>query len=54
LTNTVCQKIVENTNAEAVLLHSAHNVTPQEFKDGATYLSIMKTNIKALERGLCE
>lgn len=54
LTNTICQKIVENTNAEAVLLHSAHNVTPQEFKDGATYLSIMKDNIKALERGLCE
>ncbi len=45
---TVC----EETGAEMLLLHSLHTVTLREFKDGMTYIDVMKQNKTALERGL--
>lgn len=52
LTNTVASKIAKDTNTDMVLLHSAHNVSKEEFIDGITYLDIMRNNVKALMRGV--
>ncbi|MDO4608711.1 MAG: metal ABC transporter substrate-binding protein [Clostridia bacterium] len=37
---------------EVIELHSAHNVTLDDFNEGVTYVDILYRNIKALERGL--
>lgn len=52
LTNTVASKIQKDTNAEIVLLHSAHNISKEDFNEGITYLDIMQNNVLALMRGL--
>lgn len=50
----MAQTIAEDTGAEALLLHSCHNVTKDEFEAGLTYLDIMRQNMVNLERALCE
>ena len=40
--------IAEQTGAEMVLLHGAHNVTTEELQAGATYVSIMRENAQKL------
>lgn len=37
---------------EVVELHSAHNVTLDDFKSGVTYVDLMYRNLNALKRGL--
>ena len=37
---------------EIIELHSAHNVTLDDFNSGITYVDILYKNVKALERGL--
>jgi zinc transport system substrate-binding protein len=44
--------IAAETGARAMLLHSAHSVTPQEMEAGATYLSLMRQNLGALREAL--
>lgn len=46
------QTIADEIGGSILLLHSCHNVSSDEFKNGATYVSIMKQNAKNLEEGL--
>lgn len=46
--DTICQE----TGAKALLLHSCHNVSREEFKSGVTYVSLMKQNLEHLKEGL--
>jgi len=46
--NTICAE----TGAKKLLLHSCHNVTRDEFKNGITYLELMQRNVEALKEAL--
>ncbi|MDL2206688.1 metal ABC transporter substrate-binding protein [Eubacteriales bacterium OttesenSCG-928-N13] len=48
----VAKTIAESTGAKILTLHSCHNLSLNEFESGASYLSLMKTNIQALREGL--
>ena len=50
----MAETIAADTGADALLLHSCHNVTKKEFESGVTYLELMRQNMEALERALCE
>ena len=50
----MAETIAADTGAEALLLHSCHNVTKKEFDSGVTYLDLMRQNVEVLERALCE
>jgi len=53
LTNPkVANTIADETGTTALLLHSCHNVSVEEFNSGATYLSLMEQNAKNLEIAL--
>lgn len=41
--------IAEHTGAKAVMLHSCHNITSDEYKNGVTYFSLMENNLKTLK-----
>ena len=44
--------IQEATGAKPLLLHSIHNVTPEEFHQGVTYLELMEGNLSTLQEAL--
>lgn len=44
--------IASETGAEAMLFHSCHNVSKDEFNSGETYVSLMKSNLEALKKAL--
>lgn len=46
--------LAEETGAEPLLLHSAHNLSREEFEAGITYMDIMRENIENLRKGLCQ
>lgn len=46
------QAIAEEASVETEMLHSCHNLTMEEMKSGATYLSLMTKNVEALKKGL--
>jgi zinc transport system substrate-binding protein len=48
----VANMIADETGAKPLLLHSCHNVTPEEFKNGVTYIDLMKQNVINLKEGL--
>ncbi|MBO3445779.1 metal ABC transporter substrate-binding protein [Clostridium sp. CCUG 7971] len=48
----IAKTISEETGAKVLLLHSAHNVTKEEFNKGITYIDIMNNNITNLKEGL--
>ncbi len=48
----VAKVISEETGAEMLLLHGAHNVSKDELAHGETYISIMKENLDRLAKGL--
>lgn len=48
----VARVIVEQTGAQMLLLHGAHNISSEEMKSGATYLKIMAENLERLKQGL--
>jgi len=48
----VARSIGAETGAKLLLFHSCHNVTKEEWKAGATYLSLMKQNAENLKEGL--
>ena len=48
----VAKTISEQTGAKMLLLHSAHNVSKEDFDKGITYLDIMKQNLLNLQEGL--
>jgi zinc transport system substrate-binding protein len=48
----VANTLAEETGAKPIILHSAHNLTDSDFKNGVTYVSIMRQNVKNLKLGL--
>lgn len=48
----VATVIAEQAGIDMVLLHGAHNVTPDEFARGVTYIGIMRENIEKLKAAL--
>lgn len=49
---TVANMIADETGAKPLLFHSCHNVTPEDFKNGTTYIDLMKQNAVNLREGL--
>lgn len=50
--NSVARLIGEETGAKPLLLHSCHNLTEAEFKEGKTYLDFMAQNAENLREAL--
>lgn len=48
----VAKVISEQTGAEMMLLHGAHNVTKEELDSGISYIKIMEDNLEKLKQGL--
>lgn len=48
----VANIIAEEAKGEALLLHSCHNVSKEEFEQGVTYVELMKMNAEHLRTGL--
>jgi len=48
----IARAISEQTGAQLLQLHSAHNVTKDDFEAGVTYVSIMQQNAENLRKGL--
>lgn len=48
----VARTIAEDTGARLLLFHSCHNVSLEEQRAGATYLSLMRANLENLKVGL--
>jgi len=44
--------LAEETGAKTLLFHSCHNVSAEEIKNGATYLTLMWQNTQALKEAL--
>lgn len=51
-TPRVAQSLAEETGAKLLLLHSAHNLSKEDFEAGKTYVSLMRQNLKNLKEGL--
>ena len=49
---SVAEAIAEQTGAEMLLLNSCHNLSKEDFDNGATYLSLMQQNAENLKKGL--
>lgn len=49
---SIANALREETGIELIELHSAHNVTLEDFENGITYADIMLKNAQALERGM--
>jgi zinc transport system substrate-binding protein len=48
----IADTLCEATGAKKLLLHSAHNISRDDFQSGVTYLDIMTANVKALQEAL--
>lgn len=48
----IARTIAEETGARALLLHSCHNVSKDDFNRGVTYLELMEQNVINLREGL--
>lgn len=48
----IAKMIAEETNAKALVFHTAHNVTSSELENGVTYISIMKENLNNIKEAL--
>lgn len=48
----IARTIAEETGARALLLHSCHNVSKEDFNKGVTYLELMEQNVINLREGL--
>ncbi len=48
----IADVVSQSTGAEILELHSAQNITKEEFDDGITYIQIMNNNLETLKRGL--
>lgn len=45
----IAKSISHDTNVKILNLHSAHNISPQDFNQGLTYLDIMQHNLNNLK-----
>lgn len=51
----LAETIAKETGARLLLLNPAHNLTKEEYDNGATFISIMENNLQNLSRGMqCE
>ena len=48
----IARSVSEETGAQMLLFHSCHNLSKEDFENGATYLSLMRQNVQNLEKGL--
>lgn len=48
----IARVIADETGAEMLMLHGAHNVSKEDFDKGITYITIMKQNLENLKKGL--
>lgn len=48
----VAQSITEAAGAKVLTFYSCHNVSKEDFDNGATYLSMMKKNVESLKEAL--
>lgn len=48
----IARSLSEQTGVKILELHSAHNVTADDFNSGITYVDIMKRNLSVLKKGL--
>jgi zinc transport system substrate-binding protein len=48
----IAKAIAGDTGAKIMLLHSAHNISRDDFKKGITYLDLMKGNVETLKEAL--
>lgn len=48
----VSRIVSEQTGAEQLLLHSCHTISADDFKNGETYVSLMRKNANNLQKGL--
>ncbi len=48
----VADTLCEAVGAKKLMLHSCHNVSPADFENGTTYLSLMKQNLKNIQEAL--
>lgn len=46
----IAETVSRDTGAEVLELHSAHNVTADDFSKGVTYVDLMKRNLSALSK----
>lgn len=49
---TAADAVRDETGAEALPLHSCHNVTKEEFEAGVSYLELMRQNLENLKKAL--
>ena len=49
---SIADTIVGETGTRKLLLHSAHNISKDDFENGVTYLSLMHRNVEALREAL--
>ena len=52
LNDNIARKLIEGSDAKLRVLHSGHNVSSSDFKQGITFLEIWHNNIEALKEGL--
>jgi len=48
----IAETLANETKAKMLLLNGAHNIAKDDYKNGTTYLSIMKSNLENLKTGL--
>lgn len=48
----IAHTVAKPCGAKVMTLHSIHNLSPEEIKNGETYLSLMKKNLEVLKRAL--
>lgn len=52
--DSILNTITAETGAVPLLLHSAHNVSREDFENGVTYVSLMEKNAENLRKALCD
>lgn len=52
VSTSVAERLIKDTNANLMMLHSGHNVSSEDFNNGITLLDIMKNNVEALRKGI--
>jgi len=48
----IARTVAEETGAELLMLHGAHNLSRQDFEKGTSFIGIMQGNLAHLKRGL--
>lgn len=48
----IARLVAQETGAEMVLLHGAHNLSKEELESGASYLELMQQNLEKLKLGM--